>query len=94
MKKPSHLTKKAVALSYQSERDVAPRITAKGRNELAHKIIEKAEQHHVPIQKDETLVGLLSALEVGESIPPELYQAVAEIFNFVYQLNQEVSKED
>ncbi|GGH74935.1 flagellar biosynthesis protein [Pullulanibacillus pueri] len=81
--------KKAVALSYQSERDIAPKLSAKGMNNLAEKIIEKAEQHNIPIQKDDTLVALLSTLEIGESIPPELYEAVAEIFNFVYALNRE-----
>ncbi|WP_077615065.1 EscU/YscU/HrcU family type III secretion system export apparatus switch protein [Caenibacillus caldisaponilyticus] len=86
--KASEQVKRAVALRYQADRDEAPKVVAKGTLETAKKIIETAKAHHIPIQEDETLVALLIQLDIGEAIPPELYQAVAEIFSFIYQLDK------
>lgn len=52
------------------------------------KIIEIAKQHDIPLYKDKNLVQLLEALEIETEIPPELYQAVAEVLAFIYRLNQ------
>ncbi|NSL51199.1 FlhB-like flagellar biosynthesis protein [Calidifontibacillus erzurumensis] len=82
-----HKRKEAVVLSYDQSKDVAPRVVAKGKGEIAHKILEKAEQHHIPIQEDPTLVELLGQLEIDEAIPEELYQVVAEIFAFLYKVD-------
>ncbi|MFC4617328.1 EscU/YscU/HrcU family type III secretion system export apparatus switch protein [Camelliibacillus cellulosilyticus] len=84
--------KKAVALHYQPNDDVAPRLIAKGTFETAEKIIQVARENNIPIQEDKTLVGLLLQLDIGMAIPPELYEAVAEIFAFVYRLDQEASQ--
>ena len=81
--------KKAVALTYDQNRDKAPKIVARGRGHLAEKIMTIARQHHIPLQQDSDLATLLEILEPGTEIPPELYQAVAEILAFVYRLNQE-----
>ena len=54
---------------------------------LAERILALARQHGVPIRHDPDLVGLLAVLDVGSQIPPELYQAVAEVLAFVYHLN-------
>lgn len=81
--------KKAVALSYQNEKDDAPRISAKGTGETAEKIISVAKSNDIPIQEDVNLVGLLSQLELNQKIPEELYEVVAEVFAFIYQLDKE-----
>jgi flagellar biosynthesis protein len=81
--------KKAVALVYDQSLDNAPKIVARGRGLLAEKIMAIARQHHIPLQQDTELAALLELLEPGTEIPPELYQAVAEILAFVYRLNQE-----
>ncbi len=74
--------KTAVALSYEAG-DEAPRILASGKGRIAEKIIEEAEKHDVPFYKDDTLAETLSKLEIGDAIPPELYEVVAEILVFV-----------
>jgi flagellar biosynthesis protein len=86
------LTKEAVALRYQLGKDEAPRVVAKGRFETADRIIKKAKEAGIPIQEDETLVRLLSQLDLNQVIPSELYQAVAEVFSFLYQLDKEANK--
>ncbi len=83
MKKPTP-PKSAVALHYDEKN--APRITAKGRGEIAEKIIALAEQHHVPLHEDQELVALLAQLDLGDEIPRELYIAVAEVLAFAYML--------
>lgn len=76
--------KSAVALHYDEKN--APRITAKGRGELAEKIIALAAQHHIPLHEDRELVALLAQLDLGDEIPRELYLAVAEVLAFAYML--------
>lgn len=83
---------KAVALRYDSEFHEAPIVNAKGEGKVAEKIITKAKEHGIPIQQDATLVELLSQLQINETIPEELYQAVAEVFAFVYQLDKKLRK--
>jgi flagellar biosynthesis protein len=78
---------KAVALSYQINSQ-APNVAAKGRGYTASKILELAEEHNIPIQKDESLVNLLMNIDINEQIPESLYQVVAEVFAFLYQLDQ------
>ncbi|WP_227395549.1 EscU/YscU/HrcU family type III secretion system export apparatus switch protein [Jeotgalibacillus aurantiacus] len=79
----------AVALTYKSDQQLAPVVTAKGKGKLAETIIEKANEHQVPVQQDESLVELLGQLELNEAIPDDLYQAVAEVFAFIYRLDQQ-----
>ena len=74
--------KQAIALSYDPE-DNAPRVVASGRGAVAERIIEKAQEADVPVHEDTKLANTLSRLEIGEAIPPELYEAVAEILVFV-----------
>ncbi|TFE02742.1 EscU/YscU/HrcU family type III secretion system export apparatus switch protein [Jeotgalibacillus salarius] len=83
-----HKRLEAVALTYKSETGQAPVVSAKGKGKIAESIIEKAKDHNVPIQQDESLVELLSQLELNETIPDELYQAVAEVFAFIYRIDQ------
>ncbi len=78
---------KAVALKYETEKDSAPRVVAKGRDLIAEKIIETARAHSVPLYEDKNLVQVLEALDIDTEIPPELYRAVAEVLAFIYRLN-------
>lgn len=80
--------KKAVALKYEPGKHRAPRVTAKGRGLVAERIIELAREGGVPVTEDPDLVGVLIQLDFEEEIPPELYQAVAEILAFAYRLNR------
>ncbi len=75
--------KKAAALKYDPEHDAAPIISAVGSGYVADKIIEKAEEHGVPIIEDKPMSEVLSALSVGDVIPQELYEAVAQLLVFV-----------
>lgn len=79
---------KAVALIYEKEKDIAPRIVAKGYGEIAKKIIELAKKYNLPIWEDKNLVELLVKLDVGEYIPPKLYKVIAEILSFVYKIEK------
>jgi len=79
---------KAVALKYDQEKDHAPKVSAKGRGEIAEKIIEIAKAHNLPLYEDQNLVQILEALELETEIPPELYRAVAEVLAFIYRLNK------
>jgi flagellar biosynthesis protein len=84
--------RKAVALEYnRGGKQRAPVVTASGRGELAERIIALAQQHGVYVQPDPDLVELLSRLDLGTAIPPQLYYVVAEILAFVYKLNQAAS---
>jgi flagellar biosynthesis protein len=78
---------KAVALKYDRKKDNAPRVIAKGRGEIAEKIIEVAKAHNVPMYEDKNLIQILEALDLETEIPPELYRAVAEVLAFIYRLN-------
>ncbi|ASS91573.1 MAG: hypothetical protein C6W58_09545 [Bacillaceae bacterium] len=80
---------KAVALSYNDEKDAAPKVSAKGKGYVAEKIIEKARENNVPIQEDPSLIELLSEVEINEQIPEELYEVVAELLSFIYRLDQQ-----
>lgn len=80
----------AVALKYDGEN--APKVTAKGSEEIAEQIIALAKKHDVPLSENKELVSLLSTLELGEEIPEMLYLAVAEIIAFAYMLKGKVPK--
>lgn len=85
---PTHY---AVAIQYDAERFAAPIVLAKGQDFLAHRIKEIARENHVEIVENKPLARMLYAnVEVGEAIPPELYQAVAEVLAFVYHMQGKV----
>ena len=83
---PTHF---AVALKYERGVDAAPMVLAKGENRFARRIKALAAEHGVPTVENKPVARLLFAVgKVGESIPPELYQAVASILAFVYQTHR------
>lgn len=79
--------KQAVALEYDPS-DEAPKVIASGRGSLAERIIERAQESNVPIHHDDKLADTLSRLEIGDMIPPELYEVVAEILVFVDSMDK------
>lgn len=79
--------KQAIALEYDPS-DAAPRVVASGRGYLAEKIIEKAQESDVPVHRDDKLADTLSRLDIGDMIPPELYEVVAEILVFVDSMDK------
>ena len=79
--------KQAIALEYDPN-DAAPKVIASGRGIIAEKIIEKAKEADVPVHRDDKLADTLSRLEIGEMIPPELYEVVAEILLFVDNMDK------
>lgn len=83
----------AIALEYNPQDDDAPKVVASGTGKLAEKILEKAKEAAVPVHKDSKLADTLSRLEVGEAIPPELYEVVAEILVFVDAMDKIKQKE-
>ncbi|MBM7618972.1 flagellar biosynthesis protein [Bacillus tianshenii] len=80
--------KKAVALKYDKAKHSAPVVSAKGRGIVAENIIQEAVKHNIPLQEDSALIEMLLEVELNESIPEELYEVIAEVLSFVYQLHQ------
>ena len=78
--------RKAAALRYDTSKESAPRVVAKGQGKSADNIIKIAELHNLPIKKDEDLIELLSKVELDKEVPAELYKAVAEVFSFIYKV--------
>lgn len=75
--KPSN---SAVALRYNPDKDYTPIVVASGHGHVAEKIINLADENGVPIYRDDSATALLTMLNVGQGIPPDLYQLVAGIY--------------
>lgn len=88
------LARKAVALSYQEDRDTAPVIVASGSGYLADKIVEVADQNHIPVYEDSSLATLLAQLDLGCEIPQELYQAVVDIYAYFLKFGEKEARND
>ena len=86
-KQTGEKAKTAVALAYMPG-DAAPKILAPGKGAVAERIIETAKEADVPTYKDGKLADTLSRLEIGDMIPPELYEVVAEILVFVNDMDK------
>lgn len=78
--------RKAAALRYEQNYD-APVVTAAGMGHVADKILEKAKENSVPVVYDEELADLLTNVDVGESIPYELYDVVAKVIAYVMEMD-------
>lgn len=77
-----------IALRYDPEHgDTAPRVVASGKGAVAEQILRLAQEHDIPLRRDPVLVSALATLDLGASVPPELFRAVAEVLAFVYKLN-------
>nr|MCR5654337.1 EscU/YscU/HrcU family type III secretion system export apparatus switch protein [Lachnospiraceae bacterium] len=85
---PTHY---AVAIKYDNTTNRAPTVVAKGKDYLAGKIKELAKEHNVEIVENKPLARMLYAnVEIDEEVPPELYQAVAEVLAYVYHVQGRV----
>ncbi len=85
---PTHL---AVAIKYDAETARAPIVLAKGEDFMAQKIKEAAKEHHIEIVENKPLARMLYAnVDIGQEIPPELYQAVAEVLAMVYNMKNKI----
>jgi flagellar biosynthesis protein len=82
-------TEIAIALKYDKDKDSAPRVVAKGMRIKAEKIREIAKLYNIPVMRNVPMANALYRVDVGQEVPEELYDAVAEILNFVYALQQE-----
>jgi flagellar biosynthetic protein FlhB len=81
---PTHL---ALALKYDGVKMTAPKVVAKGADLIAQKIKEIAKQHHVPIVEDKPLAqALYKAVDIGEEVPEQLFQAVAQVLAYIYRM--------
>lgn len=83
---------KVAALKYDREKDIAPKLIAKGNGYMAEKILEIAKEENIPIYKDEKLVNQLNNLELNEIIPKELYNVVAEVLAFIASVDNSYNK--
>lgn len=81
--------KKAVALRYEEGSDEAPKVVATGSGLVAERIVETAREAGVAIQENPSLVSALSALDLGEQIPAELYPVVAEVLVWVRRVDKQ-----
>ncbi|MBU5591408.1 EscU/YscU/HrcU family type III secretion system export apparatus switch protein [Clostridium sp. MSJ-4] len=83
--------RKAAAIKYESSYD-APVVTARGMGQIADKILEKAEENDVPVVYNKELADLLNNVDVGDYVPSELYEAVAEIIAYVADIDKLVGE--
>ncbi|MGM8214453.1 EscU/YscU/HrcU family type III secretion system export apparatus switch protein [Bacillaceae bacterium W0354] len=90
MKKSTYQRKEAIALRYDEQKHVSPEIIAKGKGLIAEQILQLAETHEVPVYEDPSLITLLDELNVNDKIPEDLYSAVAEVFAFIYRVDQRI----
>lgn len=81
--------KEVVALKYDGDEDAAPKVIAKGKGPVAQEILAIASEHNIPLQHNAELTALLSQLELGQEIPEALYETVAQILAFIFQLNDQ-----
>lgn len=87
-KKQKEVLKQAAALKYSPDTDAAPKIVATGKGIVAEKIIDKAKENDVPVYQDSNLAQTLSSLCIGDQIPPEVYEVVAEILIFIGSIDK------
>ncbi len=81
---------KAVALKYDTEHESAPVVVASGCGEVAKRIIDVAEKNGIPVYRDDSVASLMCMLQVGTSIPPELYEVVAGVYVSLLRSSKEL----
>ena len=79
--------KEAAAIKYNPGEENAPKIIALGKGETAKKILEVAKENQIPIYHDGKLAHTLNSFKIGDEIPQELYEVVAEILVFIGELD-------
>lgn len=89
----NHKNLKAAALRYDKDKENAPVLIAKGSGRLAEKIIETANRENIPVIENKALTDILDKLDIYEEIPQELYKVVAQLFAFIYRLNEKIAED-
>lgn len=81
---------KAVALRYRVDSDAAPVVVASGYGDIAERIVSIAEQKGIPVFRDDSMASLMCMLDVGRSIPPDLYTVVAALYCKILDISKEI----
>lgn len=81
----------ATALEYDTKEEV-PKVVASGKGHVAEKIIEEGKKEDIQIYQDKELANLMKNLDVGEQIPPSLYNVVAQVLVFVSDMDVKVKE--
>ncbi|GAB4336170.1 MAG: EscU/YscU/HrcU family type III secretion system export apparatus switch protein [Calditrichia bacterium] len=84
--------REAVALKYRMLSDTAPKVVAKGRGSIADNILELAEKNHIPVLEDSRLVKLLMEVELEQPIPLAAFEAVAQVYAFILELDKKYAE--
>ncbi len=92
-RKAPYTGNKAVALKYNAQTDAAPIIVASGYGYVAEKIIDLADQSGIPVYRDDTTANMLAMLEIGSSVPPELFEIIASIYLDLLRMSDELKQE-
>jgi flagellar biosynthesis protein len=79
--------RQAIALRYHRQREHAPRVVASGKGKIAEAILQHARDAGIPLVQDPDLTQVLGKIPLGDTIPRELFQAVAEVLAYVYRIN-------
>jgi len=82
----------AVAIGYDTNANAAPKVLAAGYGEVAKAILNLAQENNIHIHNDTQLAQLLAQVPVGQEIPEEAYQLVAELLAFLYNMDQKIGK--
>ena len=83
---------KVAALKYENDKDTAPKVVAAGTGYVAQKILEVALANGITVYHDDSAATLLTKLDVGQEIPPELYQVVVDIYVELMKVSEEKRK--
>lgn len=78
----------AAVIKYDKETGEVPTIVAQGTGRVAQKIIETAKENNIQLQEDTTLIHNLLQVDLGESVPPQLYEVIAEIFILLEKIDE------
>lgn len=85
---------RAVAVRYRAATEAAPRVLASGQGRVAERIVQLAQAAGVPVWRDRELASALMQVDVGEEIPPVLYEAVAHLLAFLLRTDRELAGGD
>jgi flagellar biosynthesis protein len=91
MDKRKKIVREAVVLEYDPSRGV-PQVVAQGKGHVAERILEIAEEHKIPVHEDPELALMLNMLNIGDQIPPELYQVVAQVLIYVAEVDKTINR--
>lgn len=90
--KEAERRKMAAAIAFNPAVNAAPQVIAKGVGLIAENILSAAKETDIPVYVDEELVTQLHRIELGESIPVEMYEMVAEVLVFISQMDRKKSR--